>query len=286
MRIAILLGVLLARDAAAAPSCHDRKASRADFDMTGGKLRACYAGRTTACFALDLARAGGPAWVATAPPKVSTSEEPPLVPDVTMGTTAKVCAVDGKDCHTLVTPPATVSKYIGPQIYANADRSVFAVATEEKVRLHDASGAPRATITAWPHKDSVVWSIAHVVVSGYRVYVMMRSGLDAEIRAYDVRNGSPSTNLGVVDPSDPIDLGGGRVAFAMLHGASLEVYDHDARRLRSVPLFTDQQGPVTVFARSADGKSIIVARGDNSSIALVDTTAWTASTIAPPPICP
>jgi hypothetical protein len=288
-RVAAALVVTLALTGEAAaqlPSCHDRRSSGPDFAMAGGKLRACYAGGRAACFVLDL-RTTGPAWTGVVPPRASPAEPPPpIVPDLTIGTTAKVCAVDGTDCHTFVTPHAPVSKFFGPQVYADPNRSVFAVTLDDKVWLYEAAGTLRATIKTWAHPGNVVWSVEQAVVSGDRVYVMMRSGIDAEVRAFSVRDGSASSDVGAVEPVDPIDLGGGQVAFAMRRGGAVDVYDRAAKRVRSVPVFADHKAPVTVFARTGDGKAIVIARWESTAIAAVDTTTWTVSTILPPPICP
>ena len=218
----------------------------------------------------------------TAVPRANAGE--PVVPDLTIGTTAKVCAADGTGCRTFVTPRATVSAYVGPQVYANTERSVFAVTIDDKVWLYEPSGALHATIKTWPHPGDVVWSVSHVVVAGYRAYVMMRDGMNAEARAYDLRDGSPSTDIGTIDPVDPIDLGGGRVAFAKRHAAALDVYDNAAKRVQSVALFGDHKAFTTVFGRG-DGDTIVVARREDSSIAVVDMTTWTATMLAAPPAC-
>jgi hypothetical protein len=274
--------------AAELPKCRDAK-SRPDFTMPADKLRACYGERPAACFALDVGATGGPRWVAvTAPAKSYREDEETeqIVAGITIGTTAKLCAADGTNCHTFVTPRATVAKWDGPQVYTNPDRSVFAVTIDDDIRLYDPSGSQRVTIKTWSHPGDIAFHVDQVVVSGYRVYVRMRSGNDADVRAFDVRDGSPSTVVGVVDPVDPIDLGGGRLAFTTRRAASLDVYDQFAKRVHTVPLFADARFPATVFTRSGDGKSIVVAQWSEATVAVVDTGTWTAAKIAPPPACP
>jgi hypothetical protein len=290
-RIAAIICVVtagLASEATAKlPTCRGAEAPYAALELTNNKLRACYK-EPTACFALDLGAAGGPTWVPVAAPRPDSGPtRDAFVPGVTIGTTAKVCAVDGTDCHSFVTPRAPVEKYSGPQIFANADRSLFAATIDDRVWLFEASGALRVNITTWPHPGNVLWSVDGAAFYGELVYVTMSDGSNVEIRAFDVHSGATSTDLGALARAEPIELGGGEVAFAARFGSRVDVYDHAGKRVHSVLGFADQKAALTLFARSADGKTIVLGREySEGMVEVVDTTAWTSSMIAPPPRCP
>src|SRR5262249_12459066 len=155
--VTLAMVTLLGEAAAELPKCHDAKSSHPDFTIAADKVRACYSGRAPTCFTLDTGGTSGPAWNAVTRPRVDRTDDDsePIVSGVTIGTTARLCAADGTNCHTFVTPRANVSNYVGPQVYANIDRTVFAVTLDDDVRLYDPSGSLRVTIKGWSHPGDV-----------------------------------------------------------------------------------------------------------------------------------
>lgn len=275
--------------------------------LTGDQLTLCFErGGPRSCWQRDVRAAPDVAWTpapATAIAAIGPCgsmlcppRDPPATARLTLATRVRVCAPDGADCRTVITPPAPPVPDGDLAVVASADRGLLAVTLDDaRVTVVDvASARVLATTAPWPVPDTGLgWARPRIRFAGDRLVLVRTDGVRSRGRLVDPRTGATLAALADdhhLDQASPVSVGA-HLAVATADGEALALHDGTTgKRTATIALFGAPRGAaatLALLAASADQRAVIAVRGEgDGAVKQVDVATGGVTTTPRPPACP